>query len=79
MARSALLLMLLGALAACSHDASPGLGGKGEGAEPVAKCTEQNWRIRWVEETAPVINKRQGQEALDSYDAEAEEGTKPCT
>jgi hypothetical protein len=78
MARGALLLMMLGALAACSHDADPGHAGGGDTSSPAAGCTDQNWRIRWMEETAPVINKRQGQDALDSDDTEAGDGQKPC-
>jgi len=77
--RGALVVTLAWGLVACSHE--PGQQRR-EGAAAGENCvpgTDQgNWRARWQAETAPVINKRQGQDALDNDEADAAEAMVPC-
>ena len=76
MRRGACLLFAFGLLAGCSHDAEPGRTAAGSAA-PAPDCSQPNWRLRWQAETAPVITKRQGQDALETFDAEGD-GPAPC-
>jgi hypothetical protein len=76
MYRAALALWLAVELAGCSHAPEAGQPATdSNGASPGAAGCAQ---ARWQAQTAPVINKRQGQDALDNYDPDGGEGAKPC-
>ena len=78
MIRGALVLTLACGLMACSHEASR----QQKDGNAAERCTSEgdhaNWRARWQAETAPVIDKRQGQEAMDNDEADIAERMAPC-
>ncbi|WP_263261322.1 hypothetical protein [Pseudomonas sp. RIT-PI-S] len=78
MYRAFVVLAVAYALAGCSHDnaaSQPAVQAAPPAGTAEGGCAEADWQAQ----TAAVINKRQGQEALDNYDTEnGEEGHKPC-
>ena len=77
MFRSLPAIVLLALLAGCasappSDAAVPARGEVGNKAK--GSCAQSNWQA----ETAPVINKRQGNEALEKYDGEEQEPGSGC-
>ncbi|MFF7706379.1 hypothetical protein [Pseudomonas sp. NPDC007930] len=68
MAKQWAMIALASCLAACSSPApqAPQPAPAAHAQAPASGCKQANWQA----ETAPVINKRQGQEALERYDAD---------
>lgn len=70
-------VLLLVLLAGCSSapGGSAAVPAKGEvGGKARGNCAQSNWQA----ETAPVINKRQGNEALEKFDGEEQEAGSGC-
>lgn len=70
-------LVLASGLVGCSHDPAaepPGVIKDDPGGVNSQACA----LARWQAQTAPVIGKREGQEALDSGEVERLDGAKPC-
>ena len=77
MFRSLPAVVLLALLAGCASAPPSGAAvpAKGEaGNKTKGSCAQSNWQA----ETAPVINKRQGNEALEKYDGEEQEPGSGC-
>lgn len=76
MFRATAALLLSATLAACGsapRDAGV-VPGQAEVARPHGGCAQSDWQAQ----TAPVINKRQGNEALEKYEAESQEQGAGC-
>ncbi|UFH49706.1 hypothetical protein [Pseudomonas sp. KNUC1026] len=61
-------------LAACSNPQAQAPGTPEQGVPAQGGCRQAGWQA----ETAPVISKRQGQEALERYDPEAQPAGSGC-
>jgi hypothetical protein len=77
MYRFVAVLVLASGLAGCSHDPRPEAPEESAG-EPSGPSSQECALARWQAQTAPVIGKREGQEALDTGEAESLDGAKPC-
>ena len=73
MVKLATVLIATALLAGCSSAPAPEPQA-GKVAPPLGGCYQSDWQA----ETAPVINKRQGQEALEKYDTETQAPGKGC-
>lgn len=69
-------LVLLAVLAGCSSAPSNAVGGPDEAqvAKPHGGCAQSEWQAQ----TAPVINKRQGNEALEQYASDTQQQGSGC-
>lgn len=76
--RGALVLTLACGLMACSHEATREHNDDSAADRCAPEGGTADWRARWQAETAPVIDKRQGQEAMDNDETDIAERMVPC-
>lgn len=67
-------LVLLAVLAGCSSAPGDAAGVPAQVAKPRGGCAQSEWQAQ----TAPVINKRQGNEALEQYASDTQEQGSGC-
>ena len=73
MVKTCALLLTLGLLAGCAG-AQQAKREEAQATEPESHCYQADWQA----ETAPVINKRAGTQALDKYDTPAKAKERGC-
>lgn len=69
-----LIVLWAAGLAACSGSPPAVIGTPAEPGKPARGCAQSEWQAQ----TAPVINKRQGNEALEEYAVEVQEEANGC-